>query len=120
MRIVRTIAAEDCPNGIDCAKIHRLDDGNLLVRGYRPDGRAVDAHSLRDHEHAVRVPAEVYAAAHAVLGETLERSVLAHLPGGDVLIRGTVITDTERAGLALPDHEDAVRVPEPELEGAPA
>lgn len=117
MKIVHTYASEYCPNGIDCAKVHGLSDGDLLVRGYKLRARA---RTLRAGQDAVRIPAEVYRSARAALGDRLERVVIGRHRDGDTLIRGSVITDHERASLTLPDHEDAVRVTGPTREEAPA
>ena len=106
MKIIRTLAAEDCPNGVDCAKVHELEDGNLLVRGYRTDGSATDAHTTALPERTVRIPAQVRADA----GTALRASALTELRDGSYLVRGAPITRTEHAALRLPDHEDAVRI----------
>lgn len=62
MKIIRTIAAEDCPNGIDCARVYELDNGEILVRGYR----VADSETLAElgelpaNETAVIIPRDVY------------------------------------------------------------
>lgn len=64
MKIVRTLAEEDCPNGIECAKVHVLDDGRILVRGYRAPAEFVAELGLPAHEDVVVMPAYVWKESH--------------------------------------------------------
>jgi hypothetical protein len=63
MKIVKMLATE-CANGVQCPEIGLLEDGTLLVRGYKvtdPDDRL--ALGLPPHEDAVIIPASLLARA---------------------------------------------------------
>jgi hypothetical protein len=55
MKIVRTLR-DSCPNGIDCPRVHELDDGRLAIQGDRADPKLLAALGLPAHETLVIVP----------------------------------------------------------------
>lgn len=63
MKIVRSVAKNDlCADLLECPEIYELEDGSMLVRGWRIDADTAAQLSMPAHEDAVIVPASLLAA----------------------------------------------------------
>lgn len=56
MKIVRSLA-KHCGAADDCPEVYELEDGSLLMRGYRPDAATRAQLNLPGNEDLVVVPA---------------------------------------------------------------
>ncbi|MGH4015555.1 MAG: DUF6879 family protein [Pseudonocardiaceae bacterium] len=55
--MIKVLRDVSCPNTLDCPKVYGpLDDGNLAVRGDKPDATLLTELNLPDHEGVVLVP----------------------------------------------------------------